>query len=500
MRCTQRSDYSLGSAAIALAACAFLTGPAHAVPDDPPEYIELTGTVRDFRKSHPDFNVSDTGHVPNNSAHTTSNFRPQYLGAGFEVATQWKNEAGDNIPPHLSLYGFGGLGVIPVTNESNEPTGGQGEFDTYDSSAGPYGGDNVGPPPVYQVGAPMPAVIVPAWLMALPNLGDRTLSGTNVMTQSAHFNTLTIAGTLKINGNVSIVCEGKFRLATQGKIELMPGATLDLYLVQGADEIAGADQWNHVQIGDPLDPSRVRIYNLSSSDIMIHNHAQVWAVIISPYAKLSLVNHGELFGLFVGLEVFFGNHGKLHLDNNALPELCSTTIDDQIGIPASLSDGRITSQETFNQWYSDHLGVNMAFPHTITLHRTPSGMYEYNDNAFFPIDNQLYGNEGASHNYNFTFSFAASFVHDRCQGQFIEFHGADDVWVYINNTLAMDLGGVMALTPQVAELDRLGLIDGQTYHLRFYYAQRNPDVSVFRLRTNIELESTGPVSATAVYD
>lgn len=51
-------------------------------------------------------------------------------------------------------------------------------------------------------------------------------------------------------------------------------------------------------------------------------------------------------------------------------------------------------------------------------------------------------------------------------------------------------GGI--LDEQYIELDRLGLIDGQSYLFQFFYAQRQQLYSMFRLRTNLLMESMLP--------
>ena len=51
----------------------------------------------------------------------------------------------------------------------------------------------------------------------------------------------------------------------------------------------------------------------------------------------------------------------------------------------------------------------------------------------------------------------------------------------------MDLGGMLAGVPQVVEMDRLGLTDGQTYDMRFFYARRQTTSARFSMRTNIDL-------------
>ena len=122
--------------------------------------------------------------------------------------------------------------------------------------------------------------------------------------------------------------------------------------------------------------------------------------------------------------------------------------------------------------------------------RDINGVYEYLDDTFYPVDGLLFGNEGETHNYNFTYAAQATFTYSSCGGQFVEFTGADDLWLFIDDSLVMDLGGVQAMMPQHLDLDRLGLADGLTYSFRLFYAQRNSTMSKFNLRTNLDLGSS----------
>jgi len=71
-------------------------------------------------------------------------------------------------------------------------------------------------------------------------------------------------------------------------------------------------------------------------------------------------------------------------------------------------------QTAFDQWYRDVSGVNMASSYTITLDNTittdPS-IYTFSDSSFFPIDGQLFGNQGRSNNYHFTYEIHSSFTY-----------------------------------------------------------------------------------------
>ncbi len=137
------------------------------------------------------------------------------------------------------------------------------------------------------------------------------------------------------------------------------------------------------------------------------------------------------------------------------------------------------------------LGVNLSMQHTIKLNLI-GGVYEYLDDGFHPADGRLLGNEGDDHNNYFTYAINAEFVYEQCTGQFVEFMGSDDAWLFIDGKLVMDLGGMRQGTEQHVDLDRLGLEDGDVYDVHFFYAQRQPLEAVFRLRTTTLFFGDGP--------
>ena len=147
--------------------------------------------------------------------------------------------------------------------------------------------------------------------------------------------------------------------------------------------------------------------------------------------------------------------------------------------------GAITDASTFAQWYNDVPDINKSttLPLTLTETAPGSGIFEFNDPDYFPIDGVLFGNEGLSHNYHFTLELHTSFTYQ--PGQTFHCTADDDMWVYINNQLVVDLGGVHSPVSGSVALDTLGLTPGNTYDFDLYFAERNTVSSSFHIQTSI---------------
>lgn len=175
------------------------------------------------------------------------------------------------------------------------------------------------------------------------------------------------------------------------------------------------------------------------------------------------------------------------------------------------SSGGIQSASSFDQWFRDVPGTNMSAPLTLNLVRGADGSYVFDDkldplyierNGFFPIDNQLFGNSAGSpnHNFHFTFELHTLFTYDAQANQVFKFTGDDDVWVFVDGKMVIDLGGVHPAHEQFIELNRLNLIDGQQYTLDFFFAERHRVQSNFRIHTNLVLSVPFTPSVTSAYD
>jgi fibro-slime domain-containing protein len=155
------------------------------------------------------------------------------------------------------------------------------------------------------------------------------------------------------------------------------------------------------------------------------------------------------------------------------------------GAPAA---GLITSPQTFADWYTDVPGTNMRFERDFALTETGPGQYVFDDDEYFPLDGGGFGNEGNGHNFHFTTELHASFPYRG--GERFTFQGDDDVWVFVNGKLAIDIGGVHSEKAATIDFDAraadLGITKGNEYAIDFFQAERHVTASHFRIETTID--------------
>ena len=73
------------------------------------------------------------------------------------------------------------------------------------------------------------------------------------------------------------------------------------------------------------------------------------------------------------------------------------------------------------------------------------------------------------------------------------FSGDDDLWVFIDEKLVIDLGGAHAPMDASVELDTLGLVPGNEYPIDFFHAERAESQSNFHIETSLQFTNCDPI-------
>jgi fibro-slime domain-containing protein len=145
----------------------------------------------------------------------------------------------------------------------------------------------------------------------------------------------------------------------------------------------------------------------------------------------------------------------------------------------------VSNAVSFSDWYNTIEGTNEEIEGYLEL--TNGGFESF---EFFPLDGVGFGDTpGKTHNYHFTTEAHVSFLYEGGTGQTFSFQGDDDLWIFVNGRLVIDLGGVHEPMKASINFDdragELGIVAGTRYPMDIFHAERQTTESNFKVQTNI---------------
>ncbi len=154
----------------------------------------------------------------------------------------------------------------------------------------------------------------------------------------------------------------------------------------------------------------------------------------------------------------------------------------------------------------DYLKFKLTKSETITTNKgliRTIETYVFNSPLFFPVDRKGFKEnkrgKAKSHNYSYAMEVHTSFLYRG--GEYFNFRGDDDIYLFIDGKLAMDLGGMHSAQIASVEIDKIpGLKKGNTYSFDLFFAERQTTSSSLRIEGTFIFEEPDPVVLGIIAD
>jgi fibro-slime domain-containing protein len=168
--------------------------------------------------------------------------------------------------------------------------------------------------------------------------------------------------------------------------------------------------------------------------------------------------------------------------------------------------GEFTSNRRPNSMYGSLYAkdafANIVIDSTLPFRHVSNGTYIFEEPEFFYLDNRGFGAEFSDacdcklngkprRNHCFSMEMHRPFL--KTPGLSFEFTGDDDVFLFINDKLVIDLGGIHGAKNAKVLVDTIaGLQNNTFYNFDFFYCDRHSYNSSIKITTNM-LDKTTPV-------
>jgi fibro-slime domain-containing protein len=150
-------------------------------------------------------------------------------------------------------------------------------------------------------------------------------------------------------------------------------------------------------------------------------------------------------------------------------------------------------------WFRDQPGA-LHYCRQLPMRRIPGSeaIYFFQDAHFFPLDDigtqRFIADDGLPHNFHFSMEMHLSFLYRG--GEIFSYLGDDEIFLFVNNRLAVDLGGNHGPLPDVLDMDamsaKLGLVPGNYYSFDLFFCERHTVTSYLKMHTNIDFLPAPP--------